>query len=160
MPAHRYIIHTVDVPRVRGYWSEKDQIGFGPSLFSARWGVEVGAGGELGGDQGVFEGPQDRTGTQGSDIHCTQQWSVCGNFLKKNSSVACRPGLLKRASRVDFLGGGMLEPLGGCVPGRWGWGRQLLLTATLCTLLRVIIFLLHSSWNEERWKLLPTLFFF
>lgn len=76
MPAHRYIIHMVDVPRVRGYWSEKDQIGFGPSLFSARWGVEVGAGGELGGDQGVYEGPQDRTGTQGSDIQCTEQCSI------------------------------------------------------------------------------------
>ena len=29
--------------------------------------MEVGAGGELGGDQGFYEGPQDRTGTQGSD---------------------------------------------------------------------------------------------
>lgn len=39
-------------------------------------GVEVGAGGELGGDQGVYEGPQDRTGTQGSDIQWTEQCSI------------------------------------------------------------------------------------
>jgi len=41
---------------------------------------------------------------------------VWGNFLKNNSSIACRPGLLKRVSRVDFLGGAMLEPLGAVCP--------------------------------------------
>lgn len=68
----------VDVSRIRRYWSEKDQIGFGSTLFSVWWGVEVGVGGELGGDQGVYEGPQDKTGTQGSDIQWTEQCSMFG----------------------------------------------------------------------------------
>lgn len=38
----------------------------------------MGVGGELGGDQGVYEGPQDRTGTQGSDIQWTEQCSMFG----------------------------------------------------------------------------------
>ena len=42
--------------------------------------------------------------------------TVWANFLKNNSSIACRPGLLKWASRVDFLGGGCWSPWGAVCP--------------------------------------------
>ena len=46
---HCYIICTVEAPRMRGYWSEKDQIGyvlteFGSSLFNVWVGEEMGGG--------------------------------------------------------------------------------------------------------------------
>lgn len=46
---HGYIICTVEAPRMRGYWREKDEIGyvlteFGSSLFNVWVGEEVGGG--------------------------------------------------------------------------------------------------------------------